>query len=220
MANYPINIWVINEDEFDEFIFTGGKVIYIAEEPGPKFSTHPAIITAGALLPPFEAIQMELDGSLFESNAIYEQYLQKEEADPFVSIIIAAGLKQIPIGIMFGRDEMNLNFPKMFIDFMYRCYGLVFGIKGKVQPYIVEELLPIDLAKLYMMNIIDYQTFMEKHPPQFPIQSIVISKLAYEVRPAIEVRDFNGFNEYFEMIKNKTHSNGGKFLMDPLEGIW
>ena len=56
MANYPMNIWVISEDEFDEFTFTGGKVIYIVEEPELRFTTHPAIITAGSLLPPFEAI--------------------------------------------------------------------------------------------------------------------------------------------------------------------
>ena len=33
MANYPMGIWVINEDEFEEFTYTGGKVIYIVEEP-------------------------------------------------------------------------------------------------------------------------------------------------------------------------------------------
>ena len=109
MANYPINIWVINEDEFDEFTYTGGKVIYIAEEISPRFQTHPAIITAGGLLPPMDAIRAELDGSMFECSNIYEQYLQTEEADPFISIIIAAGLRQIPIGIMFGKDEMNFH---------------------------------------------------------------------------------------------------------------
>ena len=218
MANYPMNIWVITEDEFDEFTFTGGKVIYIVEEAQPKYLTHPAIITAGALLPTVEAIQAELDGNMFQSVALYEEYLQKEDADPFVSIIIAAALKQIPIGIMFGKDEMNMHFPKMFIDFMYRFYGLVFGIKNKVQPYIVEHMLPIDLAKLYMMNIIDYPTFMEKHPP-LPIDPMIISKLAYDIRPAVKIKDMEHFIEYFESVKNEIYKNGGKFLIDPLEAL-
>lgn len=218
MANYPMNIWVVNEDEFDEFTFTGGKVIYIVEEPEPKFVTHPAIITAGALLPPLEAIQNELDGNIFQSVMIYEDYLQKMEADPFISVIIAAALKQIPIGIMFGKDELNMQFPKMFIDFMYKYYGLVFGIKNKVQPYIVEEMLPIDLAKLYIMNMIDYPTFMEKHPP-LPICEMAISKLAYDVKPPVMVKDMKHFIEYFEWIKNEIYKNGGKFLIDPLEGL-
>ena len=170
MADYPMNIWVISEQEFDEFTFTGGKVVYIVEEPDPKYSSHPAIVTAGALLPPVDAIRAELDGSIFESNAIYEQYLQREEADPYISILIAAALKQLPIAIMFGKDEMEMQFPKMLIDFLYRYYGLVLGIKNKVNPYIVESMLPVDLAKLYNMNIIDYRTFMTKHPP-LPIKS-------------------------------------------------
>ena len=218
MADYPMNIWVITEDEFDDFTFTGGKVIYIVEEPDPKFMTHPAIITAGALLPPFEAIQAELDGNLFESVTLYEQYLQREDADPYISIIIAAALKQIPIGIMFGKDESNLQFPKMFIDFVYRYYGLVFGIKNKVQPYIVEQMLPLDLAKLYLMNIIDYPPFMEKHPP-LPIHSMAISKLAYDVRPIVKNKDMQHFIEYFDNVRKAIYENGGKFLIDPLEAL-
>ena len=218
MSNYPINIWLISENEFESFTYTGGKVIYILEEPEVKYTTHPAIITAGALLPPFEAIQAELDGSMFEANALYEQYLQREEADPYISILIAAGLKQIPIGIMFGRDELNMQFPKMLIDFVYKYYGLVIGIQGKVQPVIMEEMLPLDLAKLYLMNIIDYPTYMEKHPP-LPINPIAISKLAYEVRPLVDIKDQSHYMAYFEMVKQEIYSNSGKFLVDPMEGL-
>ena len=180
MANYPMGIWVINEDELEEFTYTGGKIIYVVEEPSQKFLTHPAIITAGALLSPFEAIQAELDGDINRSIAIYEHYLNSQEADVYVSIIVAAAIRQIPIGIMFGRDELNMQFPKMLIDFLYKYYGLVLGIRNKIQPYIEEQYLPIDLAKLYNMNLIDYPTFMEKHPVSFPIHDIAIAKLAYE----------------------------------------
>ena len=218
MANYPMNIWVISEGEFDEFTFTGGKVVYIADEPHPKFITHPSIITAGALLPPIDAIQAELNGSMFESVSIYENYLQREEADPYISILIAAAIKQIPIGIMFGKDELNMQFPKMLIDFVYRFYGLVLGIRGKIQPYIVEEMLPFDLAKLYCMNIIDYPTFIERHPP-LPIHPICVSKLAIENNPVVLKKDMSSYLEYFENIRKAVHENGGKFLIDPLEGL-
>lgn len=215
MANYPSNIWIVTENDFDQFTFTGGKVVYIVEEPSPRFKSHPAIITAGALLPPMEAIQAELNGNLFESNAIYERYLLSEEANMYISILIAAAIKQIPIGIMFGRDELNMQFPKMFIDFMYRMYGLVIGVNGKINPYIMEEMIPADLAILYGMNIIDYPTFMEKHPAM-PINPMVISKLAIEVNPWVYDKSFNGYLEYFEMVKNNTIKNGGKFTIDPM----
>ena len=218
MANYPMNIWVIDENEFDRFTFTGGKVIYIVEEPDFKYRTHPSIITAGALLPPIESIQAELNGNILESNAIYERYLHSEEADPYISIIIAAALKQIPIGIMFGKDELNMQFPKMFVEFLYKFYGLVLGVNDMVVPYIAEEMIPIDLAKLYCMNIIDYPTFMEKHPA-LPIHPIVISKMAIEINPIIKDKTILGYTEYFEHVRKTIGDNGGKYLIDPMVAI-
>lgn len=218
MANYPSNIWIVTENDFDQFTFTGGKVVYIVEEPVPRFKSHPAIITAGALLPPMEAIQAELNGNLFESNAIYERYLLSEEANMYISILIAAAIKQIPIGIMFGRDELNMQFPKMFIDFIYKAYGLVIGVNGKISPYIVEEMIPADLAMLYGMNIIDYPTFMEKHPA-LPINPMVISKMVIEVNPWVYDKSFNGYLEYFETVKNNTIKNGNKFTVDPMGAV-
>lgn len=218
MANYPANIWLLNENEFESFTYTGGKVIYIVEEPNKQFATHPAIVSAGGLLPPVEVIQAELDDNYSVANMLYDEYLQGEEADPYISIIIAAAIKQIPIGIMFGKDEMNFAFPKMLIDFVYRFYGLVIGIQNKIQPYIVEEMMPFDLAKLYCMNIIDYPTFMEKHPA-LPIHPMAIPKLAYDVNPVVAVRDQSHYTEYFENIKNIIRSNDGKFLTDPMVAI-
>lgn len=218
MSNYPMKIWVINEDEFEAFTYTGGKVIYIAEDLSTRYATHPALITAGSLLSPIEAIQAELDGDLMTSNEIYEQYLESEEANQYVSIIVAAAIQQIPIGIMFGRDEMEMQFPKMFIDHMYKCYGLVFGINGKIDPCILEEYIPVDLCKLYNMNIIDVQTFMMKHPPLLPIFEGAIPKLIYELNPPVKDKDFFHYAEYFENMKKAIYE-GGKFLIDPFVGL-
>ena len=223
MANYPAKIWLITPEEFEAFTFTGGKVVYIVEEADPMFATHPAIITAGALLPPIEAIQYELDGRMFESNVLYAQYLQQEEADPYISIILAAAIKQIPVAIMFGKDEMNMQFPKMLIDFLYKSYGLVLGIAGAtpdtaINPYILEEFVPFDLAKLYSMDIIDYPTFMVMHP-DMPIHQMAISKLAYENNPVVNEKDFAHYMEYFEYMRKAILNNGRRFLIDPLVAL-
>lgn len=215
MSNYPMNIWVITENEFDSFTFTGGKVIYIVEEPDVRFATHPAIVTAGTLLPPMEAIEAELDGDIQKSIMLYEDYLRQWESNVYISIILAAAIKQVPIGIMFGRDESNMQFPKMLIDFLYKYYGLVLGIGGKIQPYIVEQMIPKDLSILYASNMIDYQTFMEKHPPFLPIDAEIIPRLAYDIRPAVSSKDMNHYIEYFEKVKETIYNNGGKFIIDP-----
>lgn len=215
MPNYPSNIWLITKDQFENFTFGGGKVIYIAEDVEPNFRQHSAIITAGALLPPMESIQYELDGRLLESSTLYNQYLMSEEADPFILIILAAAIKQIPIAIMFGKEEMELQFPKVFLDFLFNTYGVVIGIINVIQPYIIEQVMPYNLARLYCMNIIDYPTFMEKHPP-IQIHPMAISKLAYDQNPVVKSKDLQHYVEYFETVRKNIYSNGGKFLFDPL----
>lgn len=215
MENYPSNMWIVSENEFDQFVINGGKVVYIAEEPDLKYRSHPAIITAGALLPPFEAIQAELDDDIMTSNSIYSAYLNSQEASMYVSIVIAAAIKQIPIGIMFGKDELNMQFPKMLINFFFNNFGIVFGVANKVMPYIVKEAMPFNLALLYNMNIIDYRTFMEKHPP-LPINPMCVSKLAIDINPWIQDKSFNGYLNYFEYIKECTLSNNRNLVIDPM----
>ena len=116
---YSSNMWLIGHNEFEGFTFTGGKVVYIAEDVEPIYKNHPAIITAAALLPPVEAVQAEFDDRLMDASMIYTQYLQGEEADPFISILVAAAIQKVPIGIMFGENEIDMQFPKVFIDFLY-----------------------------------------------------------------------------------------------------
>lgn len=219
MDNYPCDIWLIKEDEFEQFIFTGGKVIYIVEEASPVYLNHPAITTAGALLPPMEAIQAELDGNIVEATRIYEQYLSSGmDVSMYVSIIVAAAVKKVPIGIMFGKDESNMQFPNILINYLFKVYGLVIGIPGKLPSYIVAEMMPYTLAMMYCMNFIDYPTYMEKHPP-LPLHEIAISKLAAEVNPLIEDRSFIGYYNYFTEAMKVFQKNRGKFVVDPMGGI-
>lgn len=214
----PSNIWVVNEDEFEQFTYTCGKVIYIVEEPEPKYLNHPSIITAGSLLPPIEAIQLELDGNIDAANALYIQYLNSAEADPYVSIILAAAIKCVPIGIMFGKDEMNQKFPLMLVNYLFNKFGIILGVLNKVNPSIVYQALPYDLAKLYMMNIIDYAAFMMAHPDDLPIHPSVLSKLAMENYPLVKYPSESSYQEYFgNAIKAMKKYN--KFLIDPIDKL-
>ena len=214
--NIPMNIWVIKESQFEQFTYTCGKVIFIAEEIDEKYRNHPAIISAGSLLPPIEAIQAELDGNYELAETLYCRYLASPEADPYVSIIIAAAIKKIPIGIMFGKDELNQKFPVTFINYLFNVYGLVLGVMNEVMPCIIYEAMPAILAKLYMMNIIDYPTFMMLHPDDMPINPMVISRLAFDTRPLVEDANESSYIEYFNTAI-KEMKNRGKYLIDPFD---
>lgn len=214
--NHPSNIWLITEDEFDHFTYTGGKVIYIVEEPKSMFVNHPATTTAGILLPPINAVNAELDGFLEQSYAMYSQYLDQTEAAIYVNIILAAALLGSPVGIMFGKDESELQFPKMFINYLYQRYGLVIGIMNKIQPYILESYMPLVLAVLLNSDMIDYPTFMMMHPAELPICPVAMNKLIREQNPALAKGET--YEEYFNRMKNEMHRRG-RFLIDPFIAI-
>lgn len=210
---YPSNIWLINESEFESFVYSGGRVIYIVEEGRPAFNEHPAVVSAGVLLPPTESIMLEIDDRPVEAASIYENYLM-HEADNYISVIVAAAIQQTPIALMFGTDEVQMQFPKVLLNFLYHAYGIVVGVANSgVKPYIEIQKVPDCLAKLYMMNIIDYEMFMLKHPP-LPINGVVISKMAYEQNPIVPVKDFEHYYQYFENMRKEIYSSG-KFLIDP-----
>lgn len=213
--NYPMNIWIVNEDDIDRFTTTGGKIIYIVDQPDPRYRMHPALVSAGILLPPIEAINNELDGKIPEAAMIYESYLMSQEVYQYIIILVAAAVLGNPIGILFGKDELNMQFPKIFIDFLYKQHGLVIGIDGKINPYIQGDYMNLDLAILYTNNIIDYKTFMERHPSDAPIlYHLVMDKLNMDVKPPVS--SYMECVNYFDMSLNNTKRNGNRILIDPL----
>ena len=217
-TNIPTNIWLITEQEFDQFVFSnnGGMAIYIAEEIDPRFMNHPCIIPANILNPPVHAVQAELDGNLEQANFMYDQYLMSEDVEVFVRIIMAACIKQTPIAIMFGRDECNMQSSSMFINFLFKRYGIVVGINGKLNPFIDINYVPQNLAILYCTNIIDYPSYMCMHP-DMPIDQISLPKLIVDVNPYVLDKSFAGYLDYFERKKNSCREYG-RFIIDPLMG--
>ena len=137
----------------------------------------------------------------------------------YINIIIASAIQGNPIGIMFGQDEINMGSPSIFLNFLYHYYGLVVGVMGSINPYIEESFMPGNMASLYLMDIIDFKTYFEKHPPHLPISDKAISKLAYEMNPLVSKMDFQHYYEYFENLKNTIHKNNGVFLVDAMEGL-
>ena len=217
--NYPTNIWLVDESEFDQFVYStnGASVLYIAEDMSPKMINHPCIVPVNVLNPPVLAVSAEIDGNLEQAEALYAQYLMSEDIEVYTRVILAACIKQTPIGLMFGKDEMNMQSPKMFINFLYKRFGIVVGKVGQLNPYIEIGYMPENLSLLYCTDMIDYPTFIMKHP-DLPISQFALPKLVVDVNPAVRDTSFAGYIEYFEGVKTRCHQ-AGKFLIDPLMGV-
>lgn len=216
---YPSDIWLIQEAEIDQFLLSGpggsnSKIIYIAESIPEYLKMHPAILTAAMLLPPMEEVEAELDGRYQEAESIYDDFLHRSEASRLINIFIATAIKNIRVGIVFGRDELNMKFPSMLINHLYKFYGITIGVPYKLNPYIEITMVPLCLGMLYNINYISYEEFIMLHP-ELPVHPCVLSKLVYDVRPFVKTRDVEHYIEYFGNLISRCKQSG-KYLIDPL----
>ena len=223
--NRLMDVWYVDDNSLNEFICRGGKIIYIAEEIPPQLKNNPFILSAGILLPTIDSIQLYLDGFYDQFMMSYENYLLTEEADKFIAIIIAAAFQRVPVGLMFGQDEKNMKIPEVFIHFLYKFYGLFVMnrtefITGMNPGYsfIDDNFVPVDLAKLYIMNLIDFRMFMEAHTSA-PIIQDCVWKMVYELNPIVESRTFENYYMYFNSYKDAVYNNNHKFLIDPMRSV-
>lgn len=231
----PMNLWLVTETNFKDFLFRGGKIIAITEddqEISKLIATYPIIsgyqdniMVANSLLPPIEAVQAEFDDEHQTACDIYWSYLQSEMPDKYISIMLMSGyFAQLPLGIYFGHDERETPFPNMFLDFMYYSYGVIFGRDAIIfgpsnasPPMIAKRAVPLILAKIYGHGYIDYAVFMLNHTDD-PIYPYIIPKLAQDINPAVPIKDIQHYAEYFNAMKEEIRRTG-RFLQDPIVGI-
>lgn len=216
---YPSNLWFIKESDIDLFLLTDqshldAKIIYIGEEVPNAIRNHPAVVTAGMLLPPMEEVEAELDGELEKAEYIYDSFLNTGEANRLIHILIALAINNVRVGIVFGRDELNMKFPAILINHLYKFYGITIGVPNKLNPYIEIAYMPLCLGIAYNSDYISYEEFIMLHP-ELPIHPGVLSKLVYDVRPAVKEKDVQHYMEYFGRLISSC-KKAGRYLYDPL----
>lgn len=212
-----IRLYYVSENHQVEFLNSGGKLIFIAESDSivPEMRNHPLISSATALLPPCEAVQALFNDDRYAARDIYAAYLATEIPDRYIAIMVTAAMfGNNLIGISFGKDELQTEFPAMFMNILQDNYGIIVAEQGSI---ILNDALPSMLARLYGYGYIDYMTFMTNHPTN-PIDMNIIPKLAYDINPCVPVKDFQHYEEYFNYVKEAMRQ-AHKPLIDPLVSI-
>ena len=222
MATAPLvrraDVWLVTSaEDLNHFMINNGWVVLISESPDPFLAENPVCLGASVLLPPYEAISAEIDENLALADAIYMDYLNSPACDEYLSAIIAAAMTNIPIGIYFGPEEKDMRFVQTFINFLFGRFGLVLGVRGRIEPSIHMSYMPFVLAKLYSKNIIDYKTFMVEHP-RTNIDPNILPKLIADVRPYVKTKDIDSYYKYFMDMLYSIKDNNNGFLIDPLVG--
>ena len=209
------NVWLLDSPEMVlDYAIRGGKIIFITEDDDPRLNYIPNKLSAKILLPPYDVVDAELENQLDIAQIKYEQYLSCGEPADYISILMAAAIQGISIGLYFGPELRNMKFPLMFVEFLYKYKGLIVGYK-EVQPAILDNYMPTILTELLGKEIIDIQRFLMQMPVSMDIPPIILPFLIAELRPLRKYIKNNDYNSYFKELIKDIHEKG-EYLYSPI----
>ena len=212
--DFLVNVWLLESPEMVlDCSLRGGRVIFITEDIDPRLQYIPNKLSAKILLPPYEATEAELDGNLELAFMRYYQYLSCMEPADYISVLLAAAVQGISIGLYFGPELKDMHFPKMFIEYLYNK-GLVVGYKNTT-PMILASHMPFILTELYGRQLIAVDRFMTMMPIDVDIPEIILPKLVSDLRPPTSFLEDGNYNKYFKNLIKEIHE-AGKYLVCPI----
>lgn len=209
------NVWLLDSPEMVlNYSLQGGRVVFITEDADPRLEYIPNKLSAKILLPPYEVVDAELDGRLEEAEVRYYNYLSTLEPADYISVMLAAMVTGVPLGLYFGSEIKDLRYPSMFINFLYNQKGVIVGYRD-VQPQILDNYLPMVLSEIYGRGLLTVDKFMTYMPENVDIPNIIIPMLASELLPPKSFIKNGDFNGYFKnLIKEMKKAN--KYLYSPI----
>lgn len=211
----PCNIWLLETPEMViDYSLRGGRVIFITEDIDARLDAIPNKISAKILLPPFEATELELDGRIDESSAIYFRYLSSMEPAEYISVIIAGVVQGLNIGLYFGEQLRDMKFPLIFLNFLRDYKGLVVGTANN-QPGYIREFLPIVLSDLYTKGLVSADRFLAAMPIGDALPMHTIPKLIFDLKIPDGIVKNEDYVSYFKEMISAMNKHG-KFPILPI----
>lgn len=226
MPGIPINAWIVQtREEADSILLSGGKLIIVSEEI-PDYLTSPqcgtSCIRANNLLPSYEAVNCFIDNDYMGFLNLYNQLLMSPESTVYFVTIISAIINSIPIGFIFGNEEIEAAAAIEFNNFMLRTYGIKLGhsLQFREEPPMPMGMMDSaytanNMSLLYMNNLLTPQEFLYIYPQDADINYECMQKLIFDVQPVLVSQDMSDYIAYFEQLRGNIHRSN-KMLVDPM----
>lgn len=141
----------------------------------------------GILLPPFDALEAELNGDFNLSRQIYFDHLQSQYCSEAFGVILTALYAGKNIMIYIASDEArNLEFSTVFLDFIATVFGIVVstfaypnngGISN--QPNHAANRMNV----MYLTGNIPFEVYVKEYPEQIYPDMLVCQKIAFSISP-------------------------------------
>ena len=226
-VDIPINAWIVaSKEEVDDVLLHGGKIIVMTEDlpdylQSPQYGT--SSLVANCLLPNYEAVSYYIENDFSNFDLVYGEMLMSPESTVYFMTMISAMINNIPLGIIFGNEEIEQAAAIRFLNFFAGMYGIHLGHNI---PFAGENPVPIgwmdrvfvpkNLSMLYLNNLLTPQEFLYVYPMDTRIDPNALQKLMFDLRPPIRnLNDLNEIEGYFNDLRTNIRS-ANKVLIDPL----
>lgn len=223
----PVNAWIIqSKEEADNILLNGGKIVILTEDI-PEYLNNPyfgtSSLMANCLLPNYEAVSYYIEGDTQNFSRSYNEMLSYPESSVYFITMISAMLNNIPLGFVFGSEEIEQAAQMEFLNHLAMQYGIHLGHNFQIG---YEPPIPIgwmdrnysgnNMCLLYMNNLLTPQEYLYVYPLELQITPVILQKLLIDLRPPIHnPNDFQEVEAYFDMLR-KTIRNANRVLIDPM----
>lgn len=205
------------------FALGGYKVLSIMDSEticggDVDYNNIPNFMNASILMPPYEAIACELDQNYDEARFHYHNHLASNECMSYISLVVLAIMKGIPIGVFFGPQEEieGMVYPRFFFEFVYNIFGITFRGDGVDYGTMREEYIPINCEYFLLHQMIDIPGYYDMMPSGVDLTPNAIMYLDGLLRPCLFKKEFTmeDLNNYFKDLIAKSRA-AGKYLRSP-----
>lgn len=223
MNDVPANAWIIQtKDMADTILMNGGKIILMTEEipdylRSPQYGT--SCLSATCLMPGYEAISFLLDNDLANFQMAYYNALMMPESTIYFATIISAVVNNIPLGFIFGTEDIEVQCMNQFLGFLLNTYGLQLGLEGQPNGIMHGAYIPNNICMLYQNNLLTPQEFLYVYPVDMEIDPNCLQKLIMELHPMVNhPDDIMEYIYYFNFVR-KQLKEGNRVMADPMEAL-
>lgn len=138
------------------------------------------------LLPPYAAIEAELNRDFLTAQDIYRNYLLGPDPTAALAAIMTALYAELDIVLFVSPDEAkSLQFSGVLCEYLMKAFGLPCASLSSqnTYPFLSDEPCHVAnrLALMYAYGYIPFDAFVDSHPFIMPLE-IVIPRVAHDTQ--------------------------------------
>lgn len=188
------NIQVLEQCRFTH------KIIIIGE-PEPHIIENYNAISGSLFIPPYEAVMQEMDGNLENFRMIYYRHLFSVECQEYIALIFKALYSGKNILLYLSKDESELMYSKVLIEFLSTNFGLYISPDPNTPAGFQQQFSTIVCDLLYTHDLFTFEELLMNRDNQ-SFNPMILQKLVNELNPYVLDKTYKEYDKYFINLQN------------------